>query len=115
MQATRKCSEVAQLESGNLQVERHHPPWLENARIPVLVGGNIGFVVAYFVGLYTIFHVAQAYKKLDLKVSTASSIMSPLFRLHPPCLHLQSVLGGAISCGTTYLFCCVLNIYDRQC
>lgn len=68
VQATKKCAEVTQLQSGSLQVERKRPPWLANARVPVLVGGNIGFTVAYFIGLYTIFHVAQAYKKLELKV-----------------------------------------------
>lgn len=67
MQVVQRCAGVQQLESS--QVETDHPDWLANARVPVLVGGYIGFLVAYCVGLYTIFHVAQAYKKLELKVS----------------------------------------------
>lgn len=57
---------MQQLEAA--QVEYEHPEWLANARAPVLAGGYIGFLVAYCVGLYTIFHVARAYKKLELKV-----------------------------------------------
>ena len=34
----------------------------------MLVGGHVGFLVAYCLGLYTIFNVAKAYKKLELKV-----------------------------------------------
>ena len=44
------------------------PEWIANGRIPVLVGGHFAFIVSYILGLYTIFHVAKAYKKLELKV-----------------------------------------------
>lgn len=37
-------------------------------QVPVLVGGHVGFLLAYVLGLYTIFNVAKAYKKLELKV-----------------------------------------------
>ena len=66
VQVAQRCAGVQQLEAS--QVEHKHPDWLASARAPVLVGGYIGFPVAYCVGLYTIFHVAKAYKKLDLKV-----------------------------------------------
>ena len=61
-----RCADVQQLESS--QAEFDHPDWLANAKHPILVGGHIGFLVAYCLGLYTIFHVARAYKKLELKV-----------------------------------------------
>lgn len=63
-----RCAAVALLQGSELHGQRQHPPWLANARIPVLIGGHIGFVSAYFIGLFTIFHVAAAYKKLELKV-----------------------------------------------
>ena len=49
--------------------QRGTPAWISQGRVPVLVGGHLAFIVSYFLGLYTIFHVAKAYKKLELKVS----------------------------------------------
>jgi hypothetical protein len=73
---------VVQLQNGILRVESEHPPWLANAKVPVLVGGNIGFTVAYFIALYTIYHVAKAYKKLELKVNIASISALPPVKDH---------------------------------
>ena len=51
-----------------LQQGNATPKWITNGRTPVLVGGHFAFIISYFLGLYTIFHVARAYKKLELKV-----------------------------------------------
>jgi hypothetical protein len=69
LQVVRRCAEAEQLAGS--QTEYDHPDWLANARVPVLLGGYIGFILAYFLSLYTIFHVAKAYKKLELKVCPA--------------------------------------------
>jgi hypothetical protein len=66
MQAAQRCAEVQRLEAA--QTEQDTPDWVANARVPVLVGAYVGFIAAYFLGLFTIFHVARAYKKLELKV-----------------------------------------------
>ena len=66
MQIAGSCEAVQLLDSA--QGEPSNPEWMSNATAPILIGGHIGFVVAYCLGLYTIFHVARAYKKLELKV-----------------------------------------------
>lgn len=66
LQVVERCGAVDQLATS--QAEYDHPSWLANAQTPVLVGGYIGFLLAYILALYTIFHVARAYKKLELKV-----------------------------------------------
>lgn len=44
------------------------PEWLENSRVPLLIGGEVGFSLAYLLGLYTIMHVAAAYKRFSRQV-----------------------------------------------
>ena len=61
-----KCDLVQQLNA--TQTSTDQLDWVVNSRVPVLIGGHVGFLLAYFLGLYTIFHVARAYKKLELKV-----------------------------------------------
>ena len=66
MQAVDKCQRLHALTGG--AVDDLHPEWLSRAHVPIMVGGHIGFSVAYLVGLYTIFYVARSYKRLELKV-----------------------------------------------
>ena len=73
----KRCADVQLLESS--QAEFDHPDWLANAKHPVSIGGHIGFVVAYCLVLYTIFHVARAHKKLEFKVC------GPLQYYHTTC------------------------------
>ena len=76
MQLESQCQAVGALENAQgcgddptIECDTtRHPQWLEDARWPVLIGGYIGFIVAYCVGLYTIFNVAKSYKKLQMKV-----------------------------------------------
>jgi hypothetical protein len=51
-----------------LQSHREQPKWIANSKLPVLIGGHVGFAMAYLLGLFTIFRVAKAYKNLELKV-----------------------------------------------
>jgi hypothetical protein len=45
-----------------------NPKWLEESYTPILIGGNVGFFLAYLLGIYTILHVATAYKSFFKKV-----------------------------------------------
>jgi hypothetical protein len=78
MQAAQRCAEVQRLEAA--QTAQDTPDWVANARVPVLVGAYVGFIAAYFLGLFTIFHVARAYKKLELKVWLPCSATSGCFK-----------------------------------
>jgi hypothetical protein len=73
VQVLQRCAEVQALEAA--QVEHDRPAWLEKGRIPVLVGGHVGFIAAYVIGLFTIFHVARAYKKLEIKVRLPAAVV----------------------------------------
>jgi hypothetical protein len=44
------------------------PRWLTEARLPVIIGGRLAFTAAFLLGLYTIFHVAAAYKRFNKRV-----------------------------------------------
>jgi hypothetical protein len=72
VQLVQQCAALTQLEQAQ-SAQRRHPPWLAEARMPVLVGGHIGFTLAYFIGIFTIYYVTKAYKKLELKVCCCSS------------------------------------------
>jgi hypothetical protein len=77
-----------------LQSDIQQPKWIANSKIPVLVGGYVGFPMAYLLGLFTIFRVAKAYKKLELKV----------------CLNMEAGAGAllwlAYSCAKFFNFSC---------
>jgi hypothetical protein len=74
LQIEANCAAVQQLNS--TQSDTGQPDWVTMARTPILVGGYLGFIVGYVLSLYTIFHVARAYKKLELKVCLHAAIMS---------------------------------------
>lgn len=67
LQVLEACQASLQLQ-GAQQAQRRHPAWLAKAERPVLLGGSGAVVCAYCIIMYTIYHVARAYKKLELKV-----------------------------------------------
>jgi hypothetical protein len=74
LQIEANCEAVQLLNS--TQSDIGHPEWVTKARTPVLVGGYLGIIVGYVLSLYTIFHVARAYKKLEMKVCLHASNLS---------------------------------------
>lgn len=50
-----------------------NPQWVLDAETPVKVGGKVGFLLAYLLGIYTILHIARAYKRFILSVRSLSS------------------------------------------
>lgn len=71
MQIQESCRKIGSLTES--QVARtSKTKWLDHSKVPVLVGGHIGFLVAYCIGLYTIYYVARSYKRLELKVRPTS-------------------------------------------
>lgn len=54
--------------------EAENPQWLLDSHDPIRIGGYLGFILAYVLGLYTILHVAGAYKRFVLKVSAFALI-----------------------------------------
>jgi hypothetical protein len=87
-------------------VEHDRPAWLENARIPVLVGGHVGFIAAYVIGLFTIFHVARAYKKLEIKVrlpgAAVALLLAHSWTIHGPLYmgHMHGIYMGPCTWAT---------------
>jgi hypothetical protein len=72
------------------------PRWLTEARLPVIICGRIAFTAAFLLGLYTIFHVAQAYKHFKKRVCR-----------HDPgwCVGVRNVFAGLSSSSRG----CLLN------
>lgn len=50
------------------QDSQAHPRWLADAETPVLIGGFAAVIMAYCISMYTVYHVAKAYKRLELRV-----------------------------------------------
>ena len=90
MQVGANCDLVQQLNATQSSTDRL--AWVGNSRMPVLIGGHVGFIVAYCLGLYTIFHVARAYKKLELKVCLLAVLPQSA-----SCIQLQSRIGVCIA------------------
>eukprot|EP00892_Ulva_mutabilis_P009433 jgi/Ulvmu1/6862/UM031_0067.1 len=65
-----RCQTERQLQ-GAQQAQRRHPRWLAEGETPVLLGGAAAVVAAYCISMYTIYHVARAYKRLELKLRAA--------------------------------------------
>eukprot|EP00892_Ulva_mutabilis_P002674 jgi/Ulvmu1/12407/UM009_0056.1 len=63
------CETASGLEA--LQDEQPHPQWLADARSPVLIGGFAAIIAAYCISMYTIYHVARAYKGLELRLKAS--------------------------------------------
>lgn len=78
LQVLEACRAERQLQDVQ-QAQRQHPSWLAEAEGPVVFGGGAAVVCAYAISMYTIYHVARAYKKLELKV-----------RLPPPLMRVDS-------------------------
>lgn len=76
------------------QQEEPHPEWLRDSRTPVLVGGFAAVIIAYCISMYTIYHVARAYKKLELKVCDTD--LSPLSTVLPGELCLAGACCAAL-------------------
>lgn len=64
------CQTAAMLQAA--QDDSGHPRWLARAETPVLIGGFAAVVTAYAISMYTIYHVAKAYKKLEIRVRSLS-------------------------------------------
>jgi hypothetical protein len=65
------CAAVEKLTKDQVTT-REHPEWLNKSRVPVLIGGYIAFAVAYCLGLYTVWHMARAYKRLEVQARSLS-------------------------------------------
>jgi hypothetical protein len=52
-----------------------NPQWVLEAYDPIRIGGNLGFALAYLLGIYTILHVASAYKRFVKQVSPGVMLM----------------------------------------
>jgi hypothetical protein len=52
-----------------------NPRWVLESYDPIRIGGTLGFVLAYILGLYTLLHVAGAYKRFAKEVSPSFMLM----------------------------------------
>ena len=90
------------------------PEWLEASWLPLRIGSAVGFSLAYLLGLYSIMHVAAAYKRFSRQVGLLSPFLpcgagaSPGL-LKEPCMHGQTrfVVGLAVVWTVTCDACVV--------
>eukprot|EP00892_Ulva_mutabilis_P009432 jgi/Ulvmu1/6861/UM031_0066.1 len=78
------------------QGEQQHPRWLADAREPVLIGGFAAVISAYCISMYTIYHVARAYKHLEVRLK-ASRLAELMWQRRGTRLTLPSIGIGTAS------------------